>query len=117
MQPAQVRDSLRERIAQTLRGSELRWELEPLMVAVPPWQSAADAGIVRAAEEVTGAAARSVMFATEAPYFGQLGMQAVLLGPGDIRHAHAVDEQTSTVALHRSVGQLAALVERRCGRR
>lgn len=116
MKPEQVHDSLRECVAETLRGSALRWELEPLMVAKHPWQSPADAPIVRAAEEVTGAPARAAMFGTEARYFEQLGMQVVLLGPGDIRHAHAVDEQLSATALRRSVDQLEALVRRRCRR-
>jgi len=50
------------------------------------------APIVQAAERLTGHSAEAVAFGTEGPYFNELGMQTLILGPGDIEQAHQPDE-------------------------
>lgn len=59
---------------------------------------AADAGseLVTLCEKLTGHSSESVAFATEAPYLHQLGMDAMVLGPGDINQAHQPDEYLAT---------------------
>jgi acetylornithine deacetylase len=41
---------------------------------------------------LTGQPAGAVAFGTEAPYFRQMGMDAVILGAGNIEQAHQPDE-------------------------
>ena len=59
---------------------------------------AADDGseLVTLCEKLTGHSSESVAFATEAPYLHQLGMDAMVLGPGDIDQAHQPDEYLAT---------------------
>ncbi|HBA33077.1 MAG TPA: acetylornithine deacetylase, partial [Gammaproteobacteria bacterium] len=48
--------------------------------------------IVLAAEKLTGHAAEAVAFGTEAPYLQAMGMDVIVLGPGDVACAHQPDE-------------------------
>ena len=55
-------------------------------------ETAADAELVRYAEKMTGYDAETVAFCTEGPYLQQLGMQTIILGPGEPTMAHKTDE-------------------------
>ncbi len=92
MDPAELRRLLRHRLGAALDGSALRVEFLDLFEGVPPMETAADSPLVAACERLTGYSAESVAFGTEAPYFQQLGMDVVVLGPGDIAQAHQPDE-------------------------
>ena len=48
--------------------------------------------IVRMAEKLTGEPTGTVGFGTEGPYLNSLGMDTVILGPGDIDQAHQANE-------------------------
>jgi len=74
----------------------------------------ADARIVRITEQLTGHAAGAVAFGTEAPYLQQLGMQPVVLGPGDIEQAHQPDEYLATDRLQPMVSLLQQLLKSVC---
>ena len=54
--------------------------------------TAADSDIVRTAERLAGEPAGTVGFGTEGPYLNALGMDTVVLGPGDIDVAHQANE-------------------------
>ncbi|MDH5767068.1 MAG: M20/M25/M40 family metallo-hydrolase, partial [Gammaproteobacteria bacterium] len=47
---------------------------------------------IKAAEKFTGKTSGSVAFGTEAPYLTQLGIETLILGPGNIDQAHQPDE-------------------------
>jgi len=83
---------LRARIEHALAGSELKIEMEELHEGVPPFETSASAAIVKAAEEMTGHAAEAVSFGTEGPFLNAMGMETIVMGPGDIAVAHQPDE-------------------------
>src|SRR5690606_12036469 len=58
----------------------------------PPVSAGRASDLVAVCEGVTGHSAEAVAFATEAPYLHDLGMDVVVLGPGDIDQAHQPDE-------------------------
>jgi acetylornithine deacetylase len=109
-----LRAEMRERIERLLADSELRVELAPLFHGALPMETDAAAEIVRVTEELTGHRAGAVAFGTEGPYLQQLGMETVILGPGDIEVAHQPDEYLAVERLQPTVDLLARLIGRLC---
>ena len=109
-----LRAELRERLQQRLGGSGLRLEMESPFSGIPPMETAADAAIVEATEALTGHAAGAVAFGTEAPYLERLGMETIVLGPGDIEQAHQPDEYLALSRIEPMIGLIQALVRRFC---
>ncbi len=110
----ELRMLLKQRTAQALDGSELRWEVTPLFCGTPAMETPADSPLVLAAEQLTGAAAGAAAFGTEGPYFRELGMDALILGPGDIAQAHQPDEYLALDRITPTVDLLGQLIERFC---
>jgi acetylornithine deacetylase len=73
-----------------------------------------DAPLVRALEEATGRAAGTIAFGTEAPQLAELGADAVVFGPGDIRVAHRTGEFVPIAELREAVSILRRIIERFC---
>ena len=92
MDIAALRAELSQRLERLFESSGLRLELSTPFGGIPATETPADAAIVRAIENLTGARAGAVAFGTEAPYLNQLGAETVILGPGDIEQAHQPDE-------------------------
>ncbi|HVG37756.1 MAG TPA: acetylornithine deacetylase [Pyrinomonadaceae bacterium] len=65
-------------------------------------------------EEATGQAAGTVAFGTEAPQMAELGAEAVVFGPGDIRVAHRTGEYVPLAELEECVRVLSQTVRRFC---
>jgi acetylornithine deacetylase len=70
--------------------------------------------IVRAGEALTGHAAEAVSFGTEAPFFDRLGMETLVLGPGDIAQAHQPDEYLALDRIPPTLELLRGLIRRFC---
>ena len=88
----ELRSELERRLAQRLIGSGLELQVERLFAGTPAMETPAAAPIVQAGERLTGYAAEAVAFGTEGPYFNALGMDTLILGPGDIEQAHQPNE-------------------------
>ncbi|KOR28975.1 hypothetical protein TI04_09755 [Achromatium sp. WMS2] len=65
-------------------------------------------------EELSNTQAGVVDFATEAPYFSQMGMQTVILGPGDIAQAHQPNEYLAVDRISPYISMLRHLIQRVC---
>ncbi|MGB5835176.1 MAG: M20/M25/M40 family metallo-hydrolase, partial [Thiohalocapsa sp.] len=87
---------------------------ESLFESIPPAETPAGSAIVRAAEALTGQAAEAVSFGTEAPFFNQLGMETVVLGPGDIDQAHQPDEFLALDRIEPTLTLLKRLIRQFC---
>jgi acetylornithine deacetylase len=114
MDMAATREAVRQRVRDTLTGRGLAVRFEALFEGTPPAETAADAAIVRAAEDLTGEPARAVAFGTEAAFYQRLGMDVLVLGPGNIDQAHQPDEFVELADLDRTLGLLSGLIERFC---
>lgn len=77
-------------------------------------ETRADAPLVRALEEASATSAGTISFGTEAPQLKQLGADAVVFGPGDIRVAHRTGEFVPAAELRRCAEILRDLIERFC---
>ncbi len=114
MRLPELREELHTRIERLLAGSGLGFEIVPLFGGIEAMETPADAAIVRAAETLTGHSAEAVAFGTEAPYFRQLGMETLVLGPGDIEQAHQPDEYLLASRVAPTVELLRGLIRRFC---
>lgn len=109
-----LREELHQRLRAVLAGGDLTLEFVTLMDPVPTLQTAATAAIVQATEALTGHPAEAVAFGTEAPFLAQLGIDTVVLGPGDIDQAHQPDEFLSLDRIEPTVTLLQGLIRRFC---
>jgi len=70
--------------------------------------------MVALCESLTNHQAGSVSFATEAPYLHELGMDVVVLGPGNIDQAHQPDEYLALDRIQPTIDFLTQLIGRCC---
>ncbi len=114
MQADELLAELEPRLSAVVRGSGLDLTLKPLMRPVPPFAADSDSEIVAAAEQLTGVSAESAAYSTEAPFFKNAGLDAVILGPGDIAQAHQPDEYLALDRVQPMIDILDGLIRRFC---
>lgn len=114
MELEQLRGELSQRLKERLKGTGLELEMTSPFSGIPAFETPATAEIVRASEVLTNHTAESVAFGTEAPYLKQLGMESIILGPGDIDQAHQPDEYLGLDRIEPMVNILRQLIRRFC---
>ena len=114
MQPEALRAAIRQKLQPLAARHQVQIDFAPLFPSAPPFEQAADSELVRLAERLTGQAAASVAFATEAPYLQQLGCQTLVLGPGDIDCAHQPNEYLEMSRIEPCVRLLRELIQHYC---
>jgi acetylornithine deacetylase len=96
LMPGMAIDQVREEILALIQPivAQHRGQLrfEALVDGVEPFMLDADSALVKAAEEMTGQTSGIVGFATEAPFFQAMGIDTLVMGPGNIDVAHQPDE-------------------------
>lgn len=110
----ELRAAMREAAAAGLSEAGCGFEAQTLFDGIPAFETAAEAAIVRACEQLTGHSAEAVDFATEGPFLNQLGMDTVILGPGDISVAHQPNESLPLDRIKPTQELLRALIARFC---
>jgi acetylornithine deacetylase len=112
----ELRGEMARRIRQRLADTGLKVRIESLIPGTPAMDTPADAAIVQAVERLTGHPAGAVAFGTEGPWFNRLGMQTVVLGPGDIDQAHQPNEYIAVNRLQPMIELLKSLVGEFCSK-
>jgi acetylornithine deacetylase len=110
----ELRAVLRQRVQQVLEGSGLKIEFVPLSEGTEAMETSAQTEIVQVAERLTKHTAAAVAFGTEAPYLKALGMDTIVLGPGDIAQAHQPDEFIALNRLQPMIDILTQLIRHFC---
>ncbi|MBD9483019.1 acetylornithine deacetylase [Pseudomonas sp. PDM14] len=114
MDPEQLRAAIRTRLQPLAERHQVKIDFAPLFANVPPFEQRADSELVRLAERLTGHAAQSVAFGTEAPYLQQLGCETIVLGPGDIDCAHQPGEFLELARIDPMLRILRQLIQHYC---
>jgi len=109
-----LRQELDARLARSFADSGLQVQRESLISGTEPMHTDAQADIVQHAERLTGYQAESVAYCTEGPYLNQLGMQAIILGPGHIEQAHQPNEYLPTEQIRPCVDLITQMIQRYC---
>lgn len=116
--PGMKIDSLREDISLRLRPVAERFgvgfTLTPLFPGIEAFSTPADSELVRTAERLTNHTAGTVAFGTEGPFLEQLGMETIILGPGNIDQAHQPDEYLELASIQPCIELLRKLIGRFC---
>lgn len=81
---------------------------------VPAFAAADQSVLVAYCEKLTGHSRGSVAFATEAPYLQNLGLDVVVMGPGNIDQAHQPDEFLATERIQPTIHHLSELIGEYC---
>jgi len=87
-----LRHELNSRLQKVMPEHGFKLETRPLFSGIPAMETPAESALVKAAEKLTGTASGTVAFGTEAPYLTELGIDTIVLGPGNIDQAHQPDE-------------------------
>ncbi|NOR51454.1 MAG: acetylornithine deacetylase, partial [Gammaproteobacteria bacterium] len=114
MDIAELQNSLREQVEESIKDSGLDFSIKHLFSGIPAMETANTTEIIRAAEKFTGYSSETVAFGTEGPFLQQLGMDTVILGPGDIAQAHQPDEYLGLDQINPTVTILRNLIKRFC---
>jgi acetylornithine deacetylase len=114
MKMQEIREEIRQLIADIAPKFGVSLLYEPASPGAHSAETPADSPFVQYIEQLTGDTAGSLAFGTEAPYFRQLGMDTVILGPGRIEQAHQPDEYIPIANIEPMVGYLKQLIEYYC---
>lgn len=116
--PALALDELRQAIDKIvgafLSPKGLRYELKSLVHGTPPMHTGSQAHIVKLAESLTGHSATTAAYCTEGPYLNDLGMETIIMGPGQIDQAHQPDEYIALDQLQPTIRILRQFIQRCC---
>ncbi len=109
-----LRRELRQITAETAQARQLEYECKPLFAGIDAMSTPADSPLVRAAASLTGKAPEAVAFGTEGPYLRRLGIDTLILGPGDIAQAHQPNEYLALARIDPMLKILRQLIQRFC---
>jgi acetylornithine deacetylase len=109
-----LREQIRGRLSPLAPQHGVILTLEPIFAGTASMETPASSPLVLAAERLTGYPAGAAAFGTEAPFFHQLGMDALIFGPGGIEQAHQPDEFIELSAIKPTVAVLKGLIREFC---
>ena len=115
MEPEVLRQQLQDRVKSTLADSGLNLVFTSEVGIVPPMLTSKESEIIRMCEHSTGKAAGCVTFGTEGPFYNQMGIDTVILGPGDIAVAHQPNEYLQIERIEPMIDVLSKMLMHFCG--
>lgn len=115
MDISELRETLNNRLQPVLaRSPRLKMEVIPLFEGTPAFETSADSRFVKQCESLSGRPAGAVAFGTEAPYFSDLNIETVVLGPGSIDQAHQPNEFLAVDQINSALDLLKRLIGHYC---
>ena len=114
MRVSDLREELHARISRLLAEDRVKLDFIDLFGGIDAVETPAESELVKYAEELTGCDSEAVAFGTEAPYFNDMGMESIVLGPGNIEQAHQPDEYLEIARISPYVDKLRELIKRFC---
>jgi len=114
MEIAAMREEILQRVLPIAERHDVKATIKPLFAGLPAFYTDPANELVKTAERLTGNSAASVAFGTEAPLLQRLGMDTIILGPGDIDQAHQPDEYLALDRLQPCIDALRGLIRHYC---
>ena len=109
-----VREEIKQRVQKVVTPLGISVELARLFTGVPAFFADENSELIKLAEELSGNEAISVAFGTEGPFLQHLGMDTIIMGPGNIDQAHQPDEYMSLDMINPCLNLLTQLITRHC---
>lgn len=114
MEIDELRASIRSRASEVALSLGLEVKFRQLFAGVEAFRTELDSPIIEACRNLTGADPISVNFGTEGPFYNHMGIETVVIGPGDIDQAHQPDEYIDISSVKPTVELLRHLINRFC---
>ena len=114
MKVTDLRTEMQQRLKHVLQDTGIQLKTVPLFDGVDAMETDKDAELVKLAEKMTNTESQIVAFGTEAPYYNDIGLQTIVMGPGSIQQAHQPDEYIEMKALDPAVDIIRQLVGHYC---
>src|SRR5690606_25110741 len=108
-----LREDIRGLIEPIARRHQVEFTFSELFPGVEPFSND-HSELVSLCEKLTGNAAQSVAFGTEAPFLQALGLDTVVMGPGSIDVAHQPNEYMALDQIQPCIDLLRKLITRYC---
>jgi len=116
--PGMNSDELRGEIDLRLERLAKHWntaiERVSLLDPVEAFEQSLDSNLVRDLEKICSSPAQAVAFATEAPFYQQLGLDTLVLGPGSIDQAHQANEYIAFDQIERGCSIYSDIIHKYC---
>lgn len=116
--PGMNSGELRAEIDRRLVPLAQRWntsiERISLLEPVEAFEQSLESDLVRDLESICVSEAKAVAFATEAPFYQQLGLDTLVLGPGSINQAHQANEYIAFDQIERGCSIYKKIIEKYC---
>lgn len=109
-----LRKDVRRISTQVAQKRGLQVDFRELFAGIDALHTDPSSAIVSATEELTQADCETVAFGTEGPILNRLGIDTVVLGPGDIAQAHQPDEYLMLDRIPPTLDLLETLIQRFC---
>lgn len=109
-----VREEIRRRVERLIQPLGLEVEIGALFTGVPAFFVEEHSELLRVAEKLSGHSPINVAFGTEGPFLQELGMDTIVMGPGNIDQAHQPDEYMSMDMINPCLSTLRQLVKHYC---
>ena len=109
-----VRAEIREKVKNVTEPLGIQFEMAEIFGGVPAFFTDENSELLKAAEDLTGHSGISVAFGTEGPFLQELGMDTIVMGPGNIDQAHQPDEYMSLDMINPSIDVLTKLIIKHC---
>ncbi len=114
MELENIRTSLRSLVSASIAGSGLSVEYHSIFDGIPGFETDVHSEIIRVAEKFSGRTSGTVAFGTEGPYLNAMGMDTVVIGPGDIDQAHQANEYLSLDRIPPMLDILTKMIDHFC---
>ncbi|WP_020209882.1 acetylornithine deacetylase [Gilvimarinus chinensis] len=110
----ELRAGITARLTPIAEQRQLDIVFSTLFEGVDPFYQNENSELIRTCEHLTGQSPTSVAFATEAPFFREMGLQTVVMGPGSIDQAHQSNEYIELSQIEPAVNTIRRMIEHFC---
>ena len=116
--PGMINLELRSQIDAMIDSISKKWgcliERNSLLEGIDAFEQESEADLVRLCEKLSDKSSAAVSFATEAPFYKNMGLDTLVLGPGSIDQAHAINEYLPKNQIDPAVQIYASLINHYC---
>ena len=114
MNISELRAEMQLRLKHVLRDTGIQFKTIPLTDGFDAMNTDKNSELVKLAEKMTNTESQIVAFGTEAPYYNDIGLQTIVMGPGSIQQAHQPDEYIEMKVLDPAVDIIRQLIGHYC---
>jgi len=110
----ELRAEMQLRLKNVLQDTGIQFKTVALFDGVDATETDKHSELVTLAEKMTNTESQAVAFGTEAPYYNELGLETIVMGPGSIRQAHQPDEYIEMKMLDPAVDIIRQMIVHYC---